>query len=105
VILETDVLMWLLQLDATYVGLVACHIVLQREEQSLGVLGSEDYAAVYRSLWHTWQKRREVDDELRGGVRYNGQIRVVTLRYLWVELYINSVLLQLFHFADMILVL
>lgn len=39
---------------------------------------------------------REVEDKLRGGVRYDGKIRVVTLRYIFRKLDVESLL---FHFS------
>ena len=55
-----------MNLNLGYVTLVAGDVLLQREEQTLGVLGRKYYTALDVCLLQSWESSGEVDDKLRG---------------------------------------
>ena len=83
--------------DLTYVALVACDILLQRQKKTLSMLWSEHYAALNTSLRKTWKHRCKVEDKLRCRVCDNCQVAVVALSNLLVELYLDTGFLSLCH--------
>ena len=70
--------LWLVNLNLCDVALITCDVLLQREQQTLGVLRGENHATLDIRLLHTGQYCREVDDELRRRVCDNRQIRDVS---------------------------
>ena len=78
-------------------ALVACDILLQRQQQALGVLRGEDYATANTCLRQSWKHRCKVYDKLLGGVCDDCQVAVVTLTHLLVKLYLDTLFLSLAH--------
>ena len=72
------------------VALVACDVLLKRKKESLCMLGSEDYAALYSCLRKAWEHCRKVEDKLRCRVSDDCEVAVVALSHLLVELYLNT---------------
>jgi len=61
------------------------------------MLGRKNDAALDARLLHTGQDRREVDDELRSGVRYDRQVRIVALGHGVVQFEVDAELFHLCH--------
>ena len=55
---------WFWDLDRSELTLVAHDIILQRTEQSLGMLGSQDHTAPDGTFRYSGEDAREVDDEV-----------------------------------------
>ena len=68
-----------MNLDLCKTTLVTSYILLQREQQSLSVLGGQYYAALDIGLLQARECRGKVDDKLRGRVRNDSQVGVVSL--------------------------
>ena len=73
-------------MDLADVAFVTRDILLQRQQQPLGMLGRKNHATLHTRLGHAGQHRREVDYELRCRVRYDREVGVVALRRRFVEL-------------------
>ena len=86
-----------MDLDFCDITLIASNILLQREQQSLGVLGREDYAALDISLLQSGERSGEVNDKLRRRVRNDGQVGIVTLGYLLGQVDLNALFLKICH--------
>ena len=71
ILVEADVRLRLAEFDATNIALITRNIILQREKQTLGVLGSKDYTALNICLWQTWQNSREIEYKFRCRMRNN----------------------------------
>ena len=72
-------------------------ILLQGAQQTLGVLGREDDAALHACLLHAGHHGSKVDHKLRGGVVDQGEIRVDTFGNLLIELNLQACLLNFCH--------
>src|SRR5699024_5273080 len=76
--------------DLTVHALVTHDILLQRHQQALGMFRREDDAALDLRFGNGRHDSREIDDELRSGMRDDGEIRVVALRDRLVQFEIDT---------------
>ena len=64
-------------------GLLITHdVLLKGTEKALGMLGSENNAALDLGFSNAWQHTGEVEDEIAAGMSDNGEVGVLALRHL-----------------------
>ena len=86
------------EIDGAELLLVAHDVVLKGEEQTLGVLGGENLAAVDTCLGDTGEGSNEIDDELLVAVIDDGKVAVGAVGNLGGEFNLQLLLLGLFLF-------
>ena len=84
--------------DGAELLFVLHHVVLEGEEQALGVLGCENLAAVDTCLGDTGEGSNEIDDELLVAVIDDGKVAVGAVGNLGGEFNLQLLLLGLFLF-------
>ena len=87
------------QPDDSILLLIPCDILLERHEESLGMLGCEDDTTSHLGLLESWHHLCEVDDEFRTRVRDEGEIGIDALCHFRGHLY-----LQLFSLLFILIV-
>ena len=87
------------QVDGAEALLVLHNVVLESKEQALGVLGSEDDAALDVGLGHAGQDADKIQHYLGTAVRDDGQVGISSLCHLGREFNFQLVVVVLiFHF-------
>ena len=86
-------LLTLLQLDFAKLLFILLQVVLQGEEESLGVFGSHDDTAAHFGFLHAGHHADEVENELAGRVGEDGEVAIHALCHLGLQLNLKLLVL------------
>ena len=79
--------------DFSHIAFIAGNVLLQGEQQALGMFRGQDHTTLDFGLRHTGKDRRKVDDKFRNRMRDDRQIDVITLSYVLAQIYLHFLIL------------